>query len=94
MKSLKTVLEEAGIWTNIAPQTDEPPTQDPIPGGIDIALAGEIKYYSEANHIFKDRKIAISDYYKNEIKYENGKYYMYIYPNDRCTYYAKMTINI
>ena len=44
MKSLKTVLEEAGIWTNIAPQTDEPPTQDPIPGGIDIALAGEIKY--------------------------------------------------
>ena len=59
MKSLKTVLEEAGIWTNIAPQTDEPPTQDPIPGGIDIALAGEIKYYSEANHIFKDRKIAI-----------------------------------
>ena len=69
MKSLKTVLEEAGIWTNIAPQTDEPPTQDPIPGGIDIALAGEIKYYSEANHIFKDRKIAISDYYKNEIKY-------------------------
>lgn len=32
--------------------------------------------------------------YKNEIKYENGKYYMYIYPNDRCTYYAKMTINI
>ena len=70
MKSLKTVLEEAGIWTSIAPQTDEPPTQDPIPGGIDIALAGEIKYYSEANHIFKDRKIAISDYYKNEIKYD------------------------
>ena len=70
MKSLKRVLEEAGIWTNIAPQTDEPPTQDPIPGGIDIALAGEIKYYSEANHIFKDRKIAISDYYKNEIKYD------------------------
>ena len=45
MKSLKIFLEEAGVWTNTAPQTDEPPTQDPIPGGIDIALAGELKYY-------------------------------------------------
>lgn len=32
--------------------------------------------------------------FKNELKYENGKYYMYIYPEDMYTFYAKMTIKL
>lgn len=32
--------------------------------------------------------------FKNELKYENGKYYMYIYPEDTYTYYAKMIITL
>lgn len=79
MKSLKQLLEDAGLYdqtsiindiNNSSNEQDDETTSEPIPGGIDISLAGEIKYYSEANHIFKDRKIAISDYYKNEIKYD------------------------
>ena len=32
--------------------------------------------------------------FTNELKYENGKYYMYIYPEDTYTYYAKMIITL
>lgn len=32
--------------------------------------------------------------YKNELKYENGKYFMYVYPEEYTTYSAKMIINI
>ena len=32
--------------------------------------------------------------FKNELKYENGKYYMYIYSEDTYTYYAKMIITL
>jgi hypothetical protein len=32
--------------------------------------------------------------FKNELKYENGKYYMYVYPEDMSTYYAKMIITL
>lgn len=32
--------------------------------------------------------------YKNELKFENGKYYMYVYPEDYTTYSAKMIINL
>lgn len=31
---------------------------------------------------------------KNELKYENGKYYMYVYPDEMHTYYAKMHIEL
>ena len=31
---------------------------------------------------------------KNELKYENGKYYMYVYPEEMHTYYAKMHIDL
>ena len=31
---------------------------------------------------------------RNELKYENGKYYMYVYPDEMHTYYAKMHINL
>ena len=31
---------------------------------------------------------------KNSLKYENNKYYMYIYPETNGIYYAKMTINL
>lgn len=31
---------------------------------------------------------------KHELHYEKGKYYMYIYPESKGTYFAKMTINI
>ena len=31
---------------------------------------------------------------KNELRYENGKYYMYVYPEEAHTYYAKMHINL
>ena len=31
---------------------------------------------------------------KHELKYENGKYYMYVYPEDPHTYYAKMYIEL
>lgn len=81
MKSLKRLLEEAGLYDTVSIVNDinnstqvqnneEEHDVEPIPGGIDISLAGELKYYSEADHIFKDRKQAISDYYKNEIKYD------------------------
>lgn len=32
--------------------------------------------------------------YKNELKYENGKYYMYVYPEEISVYYAKMIIDL
>ena len=32
--------------------------------------------------------------YKNELKYENGKYYMYVYPEETTQYYAKMIIDL
>ena len=32
--------------------------------------------------------------FKSELKYENGKYYMYIYPEDTYTHYAKMIITL
>jgi hypothetical protein len=32
--------------------------------------------------------------YKNELKYENGKYYMYVYPEEISSYYAKMIIDL
>jgi hypothetical protein len=31
---------------------------------------------------------------KNELRYENGKYFMYIYPTEPHTYYAKMHIDL
>ena len=31
---------------------------------------------------------------RNELRYENNKYYMYIYPEDTGMYYAKMTIDL
>lgn len=31
---------------------------------------------------------------KNELRYENGKYYMYVYPEEMHTYYAKMHIKL
>lgn len=31
---------------------------------------------------------------KHELHYEKGKYYMYVYPESKGTYFAKMTINI
>lgn len=31
---------------------------------------------------------------KNELRYENGKYYMYVYPKEAHTYYAKMHIKL
>jgi hypothetical protein len=34
------------------------------------------------------------DNIKNELKYENGKYYMYVYPEEMHTYYAKMHIDL
>lgn len=37
--------------------------------------------------------IEISNY-KNELKHINGEYYMYIYPDDIKTYYAKMIIEL
>lgn len=31
---------------------------------------------------------------RNELRYENGKYYMYVYPDEMHTYYAKMHIEL
>lgn len=42
---------------------------------------------------YDDSMIAV-DNYSNNLVYENGKYYMYIYPEDNYTYYAKMIINL
>lgn len=42
---------------------------------------------------FDDSMITV-DNYKNILKYENGKYYMYIYPEDNYTYCAKMIIDL
>lgn len=46
------------------------------------------------NSEFDDQNTELCTNYKNELKYENEKYYMYIYPEDKCSYYAKMIINI
>lgn len=32
--------------------------------------------------------------FKNELKHENGKYYMYVYPSEKHMYYAKMIITL
>ena len=41
-----------------------------------------------------DSTMITVDNYKNILKYENGKYYMYIYPEDNYTYCAKMIIDL
>lgn len=42
----------------------------------------------------EDENLEKVDNIKHELKYENGKYYMYIYPDEPHIYYAKMTIKI
>ncbi len=49
-----------------------------------------LKFNSELN---ENDCTEISNY-KNELKYENGKYYMYVYPEDISVYYAKMIIDL
>ena len=41
-----------------------------------------------------DSTMITVDNYKNILKYENGKYYMYIYPEDNYTSCAKMIIDL
>ena len=53
-------------------------------------LLKSLKFNSELN---EDECTEIMNY-KNELKYENGKYYMYVYPEDISSYYAKMIINL
>jgi hypothetical protein len=31
---------------------------------------------------------------RNELRHENGKYYMYVYPTEKHMYYAKMIITL
>lgn len=35
-----------------------------LPGGVDVALVGEIKVYSESSELLSKRKKAVSDWYK------------------------------
>mgnify|MGYP006934502663 FL=1 len=42
----------------------------------------------------EDDEIISYTNFKNELKFEDGKYYMYVYVNDAYIYYAKMTINL
>lgn len=53
-------------------------------------LTKSLVFNSELN---EDEAIMITNY-KNELKYENGKYYMYVYPEETSQYYAKMIINL
>ena len=55
----------------IAEDFDEVPDYDEIsatiPGGVDIALVGELRLLTQASEIFSDRKEKIAKYYMNEI---------------------------
>ena len=42
---------------------------------------------------FNDTYYNVSNY-KNTLKYENGKYYMYVYPENNYTYTVKMIIDL
>lgn len=53
-------------------------------------LTKSLVFNSELN---EDESVMITNY-KNELKYENGKYYMYIYPEETSQYYAKMIIDL
>ena len=45
------------------------------------------------NSSYDSTKIEYENF-KNELKHENGKYYMYLYVEDPYTYFAKMTITL
>ena len=45
------------------------------------------------NGIYDDNFEEVKNF-KNELKHENGKYYMYVYPTEKHMYYAKMIINL
>ena len=45
------------------------------------------------NGIYNDNLEEVKNF-KNELKHENGKYYMYVYPTEKHMYYAKMIINL
>ena len=41
--------------------------QDPIEGGLDVALAGELFLYSERDEVFADRKLRMADAFKERL---------------------------
>lgn len=43
---------------------------------------------------FKEEGTVEINNYKNELRYEKGMYYMYVYPEEGTTYYAKMIITL
>ena len=45
------------------------------------------------NGIYDDEFEEVKNF-KNELKHENGKYYMYVYPSEKHMYYAKMIITL
>lgn len=68
-----------------------------------ININNKTKLILKRNNISLDRFTFIQDFddsmidvinYKNTLKYENGKYYMYIYPEDNYTYSAKMIVDL
>lgn len=57
------------------------------------------KFDNTKKLLFRDLNISSEniikvDNVKHELRYENSKYYMYIYPTELCTYYAKMLIKL
>lgn len=68
-----------------------------------ININNKTRIVLKRNNILRDNFSFIQDYddsmttvanYKNTLKYENGKYYMYIYPEDNYEYSVKMIIDL
>lgn len=68
-----------------------------------ININNKTKLILKRNNVMLDRFNFVQEFdetmtdvtnYKNTLKYENGKYYMYIYPEDNYTYSAKMIVDL
>lgn len=68
-----------------------------------ININNKTRIILKRNRVLRDNFSFIQEYddsmttvtnYKNTLKYENGKYYMYIYPEDNYEYSVKMIIDL
>ena len=63
---------------------------------VSFMVGQPITYVSKSNNkqCIDDDEFEEVKNFKNELKHENGKYYMYVYPSEKHMYYAKMIINL
>ena len=67
---------------------------DPLAGGCDVALVGEIRLFSLRNDILNDRKKAIAERYRNEHPSDNDYAASYIMKTMIFSYYYKDVIKM